>query len=972
MATSYAGPAQRDHRRPAGKLVGRETELRCLSGALAGAREGRGGAVLVVGEPGGGKSRLAGEAVTLAESTGMVTAVGRAGTLSRAVAYRPLAEAMHAFDRAGRTPAPGVPGVYGSVLARLLLDADPSGSARLSPLVVAEAMLRLVGVIGRERGVLLVLEDLHAADPETLAAVEYLLDHVERLPAALVLTTDDDSGAAGELTDQARRRGMATVIDLPPLGPSGVHRLLVAELGLEPGDIGSGLVRRVVVESGGIPFVVKELARSIAAHPDDTPPSVPAAVAADIGRRTRRLGPDGVRLLGAAALFGARFPLPVLEYAFGHGACTLSESVRAAVSARLICREGTGRLWYTFRYPLVARVLRAELMPAERVDLAARMVHALRDLHPGLPGAWCEHAAALHALADDVPEAVHLYCEAARRATAGGAAERAVRLSAEAHRLLGAAGAPELRARVLDRLLDALAWSARSGRVPAALIDPDNADDHRLPGPRRAGLHARMAELAALTGRHTTALHHIDVARGLLEDEPDAAEQARLAVAVAQTAASHPVRYRPNAVLGPARAAADLARGAGLPDVETKALLLLGQSCRHRDEPAAERYLRRAGETARIHGLTALRASVEVYLSMLATRHDGLPRRTDTARRAALRRGAARTALDADLVLALEEVRRCEFTAAGDRIRRATDDAVRIDYERGRALLVLAEAVRQAHQGRRAEMEAELDRLAAVYGTGEELCAGSHVLARGFCALLEERHQVAEEEFGRAFADGKGRPPSGDFGPDGVVLLLDVLAGRTGGGRAGRVAASAGGGARWDRQFAGMAQAVLLGRRGRATEATAAANTALEAAAPYPTGRRLCLRLVARAAFEDGWGAPVDWLREAEEYLHDAGLPAVAGACRSLLHGMGEPMRQRRPGVELIPQELRRCGVTAREFDVARLLVERLGNKDIADRLYISARTVEKHVASLLRKTGHPHRAAFAVAACALGLGHGS
>ncbi|MBW5486909.1 helix-turn-helix transcriptional regulator, partial [Streptomyces bambusae] len=154
----------------------------------------------------------------------------------------------------------------------------------------------------------------------------------------------------------------------------------------------------------------------------------------------------------------------------------------------------------------------------------------------------------------------------------------------------------------------------------------------------------------------------------------------------------------------------------------------------------------------------------------------------------------------------------------------------------------------------------------------------------------------------------------------------------------------------------------LLGRECRPDEATAAAAEALEAAGPYPMARRLCLRLVARSAYEDGWGAPVAWLREAEEYFHGAGLQAVAGACRAQLRGMGASVLQRRTGTEQVPPDLRRCGVTAREFEVARLVAERTSNRDIARRLHISLRTVEKHVANLLRKTGHPNRTAFAAA----------
>lgn len=87
---------------------------------------------------------------------------------------------------------------------------------------------------------------------------------------------------------------------------------------------------------------------------------------------------------------------------------------------------------------------------------------------------------------------------------------------------------------------------------------------------------------------------------------------------------------------------------------------------------------------------------------------------------------------------------------------------------------------------------------------------------------------------------------------------------------------------------------------------------------------------------------------------------------------MGAPVRQRRTGTDQVPPGLRRFGITVREFEVARLLAERIGNKDIAGLLHISPRTVEKHVASLLQKTGHPNRSAFASAARDLVTGAGA
>ena len=67
-------------------------------------------------------------------------------------------------------------------------------------------------------------------------------------------------------------------------------------------------------------------------------------------------------------------------------------------------------------------------------------------------------------------------------------------------------------------------------------------------------------------------------------------------------------------------------------------------------------------------------------------------------------------------------------------------------------------------------------------------------------------------------------------------------------------------------------------------------------------------------------------------------------------------MHQHRAGTDRIPEELLAQGVTVREYEVFVLLADRLGNKDIAERLFISPRTVEKHIASLITKTGQANR----------------
>jgi DNA-binding CsgD family transcriptional regulator len=116
----------------------------------------------------------------------------------------------------------------------------------------------------------------------------------------------------------------------------------------------------------------------------------------------------------------------------------------------------------------------------------------------------------------------------------------------------------------------------------------------------------------------------------------------------------------------------------------------------------------------------------------------------------------------------------------------------------------------------------------------------------------------------------------------------------------------------------------------------------------------LARRLVAESALEDHWGDPQRWLVEAAEFFQRTGHERVATACRDLLRRAGHPAP--RAGTADVPEVLRAAGVTGREAEVLRLLGERQSNREIATRLYLSPRTVEKHVERLLHKTGEPGR----------------
>ena len=109
------------------------------------------------------------------------------------------------------------------------------------------------------------------------------------------------------------------------------------------------------------------------------------------------------------------------------------------------------------------------------------------------------------------------------------------------------------------------------------------------------------------------------------------------------------------------------------------------------------------------------------------------------------------------------------------------------------------------------------------------------------------------------------------------------------------------------------------------------------------------------AAIADGWGTPVPLLRADLTAFEQGGDTQLARICRDLLRRAGAPTRRGR-GSSTVPPELRARGITSRELDVLTLVEEGLSNAAISQRLFLSPRTVETHVANLLLKSGAANR----------------
>ncbi|AGL19071.1 AAA family ATPase [Actinoplanes sp. N902-109] len=954
-------------------VVGRLSEMDTLARGLTAAAGGTGTTVFLTAAAGLGKTRLTREAQTLATRSGMLVLRGRAAP---SVQYRPLTEALLGVLRRDRSPEPAQLGPYRAALSRLVPGWAgtpwPDG-ADDHPILLAEAVLRLLNGLAADRGALLVLEDLHDADADTLMIIDYLVDNIAHEPIML-LATMRPGAAVLPLSYAAEQRHSAVVLRMPPLDEAAVREMSGACLGVPPAAVPAAALDRVVRSSGGVPFFVEELltgmvedgmlvrdgARWSAAAAAAA--QVPAAVRASVVTRTERLDPAGHRLLLMAAVCEQPCPGPLLGAAAGLGPAELVAGLRAAVEAQLLVVDApTGR--YVVQHALVGEALRAATLPEDLAALSRAAATAIEEHFAGLPDEWCVLAGRLWQQAGETGRAAELFYRAGRRAAGQGAVRTAIGLLERGLTLLaGAAAAGARTAKLVEALLEML---VAAGEVTRAREFAAQLDRHAT-REEQAAVHLRLARAAVTAGQWDAGRRELSRVRVLTEHGRSAGQEAAISVVAARLAVaeSDPGRLQRAEVL--ATRALRTAERLPLPEIACEALAVLGSCARVHDLERSDELFFRALTLAEQHGLTLWRIR---FLYQLGT--NGAIRRADpggllAAREAALQAGAVTTALDGAAELAVLHICRGEYHTAADYAEQCEQAAHRLGLEDLRLIALGLRSCVAAHRGRRAEtgkLLAEYDRLG---GRQIDFTSALKGFGLAVCALLEEDRAGAHALVCEAAAEEAHRPPEYLSLVHGLHLLMTVLASEAGWPEHDRIARSARGQAGWNRVFLLAAGAALAGRSGDPARAAALMLEFDQVAGAYPLARHLALRLVAEAAVTDGWGRPAPWLRAAEQHFHATGMTRVADACRALLRRAGESVPQRRRGAEAIPPELRGVGVTVREYEVLELIADRLTNQEIGRRLFVSPRTVETHVTRLLAKTGLPDRTALARHARAL------
>ncbi|HEY2594696.1 MAG TPA: LuxR C-terminal-related transcriptional regulator, partial [Chloroflexota bacterium] len=419
-----------------------------------------------------------------------------------------------------------------------------------------------------------------------------------------------------------------------------------------------------------------------------------------------------------------------------------------------------------------------------------------------------------------------------------------------------------------------------------------------------------------------------------------------------------------------AEAALQSAEHVDFAEAACEALEVIGRCARQQDLDMAEAPFAQAFQIADTHNLPMWRLRALHELGTIDMLRFGGVDRLEQARELAEQSGALAMVAILDLQLAAVHGFRFEPELGIAAARRCAAAARRLHLGVALPRALVQEAACQGFLGRKNEMEAAIREALALPEADLDVMIGVLGLCRGLHLMFQDRRQAALVELDRAMELVRRQPsvPPYLFRP--LWALVRTVENTDGEVAQSEVRAADVAGVGLNRALLGYAHAVTLGRTGPAVAAATAfaeADDDLLAQGSCEAFRHLARRLVAEAALVDGWGEPVAWLRDAATFFEGTGHDRVVAACRSALRTAGVTTPRRGRGDSAVPPALRKLTVTSREMDVLVLVAERLSNKEIGARLYLSTRTVEKHVEQLLSKTNTHSRSELASALHRLG-----
>jgi len=941
-------------------LVGRAEELGSLAEAQAELDRGRSVAILLVGEPGIGKTRLLTEFGRRADAAGHLVLSGSASELEREL---PFSLFVDALDEYVRGVDPKLVGLLDDDVRTELAHVFPSLTtlAGRRPKALQHERYRshravraLLEQLASIQPLVLVLDDLHWADPASIELLGALLRRPPSAPVLLALATrprhvDERLSTALE---RARRADQISRIELGALSAEEARELL--------GDRADSDV--LYVESGGNPFYLEQLARSLdrsGAAPQDEASlaalGVPAPVAAALAEELALLSDTQRLVLEGAAVAGDPFEPELAAAASALSEQTVMETLDELLKADLLRTTDVPRR-FRFRHPLVRRAVYEEAAPGWRLGAhersaaalaargapaSARAGHVERSARQGDAEAVTVLRQAGQEAARLAPaSAAHWFAEALRLQPANEPAEERIELLFARARALTAMGyLDESRCTFLEALEivpeGAYALRAKLARACAGaetnLGLQDQARERleqaleEFPDPDSREAVALMLELTANAfwrTRHDemrrAAERALNAARKLGDIPMTATALSQLALADSLTGA-------------PARAEADRAEATVLVNS-----LSDDELAGHLEAAAwlagVELYLDRyaEGEVHASRALAVVRATGqgELWHLLIATLGGLLRQRGKLAESAELLDAGIE---DQRLLGNTHSLRWMLLGRSAAALRSGDLDLALATAQESIDLSLAAESSFHSAEGgadlasallETGEPERAVELILESAG-GEELLliAGSprarylEVLTR--CWLALGRHAEAERAASTAQAWASA-----------VQLPMAVA---------------------WAERASAAVELHAGDPAGAADRALESAAAADEAGAPVEAAlsRLLAGRALVRAEDRDRAAAE---LRRAADDFRECGAVRSCGEAERELRKLGYRIQQRtRAGG---PAGTTLESLTKRELQVAMLVFDRKTNPEIADELFLSQKTVETHLRNIFRKVG--------------------
>ena len=570
------GPALATHR-SAGAFVGRERELGELLAGLEDALAGRGRLFLLAGEPGIGKSRLTEELAVRARARGARLLVGRCWEAGGAPAYWPWVQALRTYIRdidpleLRQHLGSGAADLAQMLpeLRELLADLAPTPAleSEAARFRLFDAVATFLRNAAAARPLVLVLDDLHAADAPSLLLLQFVARELGSARVLVLGAYRDVDPLPGPLL-----AAMLTEVSREPVtGRLSLRGLSEEDVATYVDGTASEIASPELVvalheQTEGNPLFVGEIVRLIAAEgvPSGSAagirPSIPQGVRDVIARRLTHLSDECNRVLLLASVLGREFALEALAHVGNVSVDELLETLDEAMAARVVSDVpgGPGRL--RFAHVLIRDTLYEGLTTTRRVRLHRQAVRALEALYGEEPGPYLAELAYHSIAGSDFDKGLDYARRAGDRALALLAYEEAARLYETALDAIDLARASDetTRCELLLALGDAQARAGNSRVAKQAFLDAAELA-RRVDQPRQL---ARAA--AGYGGRYMWARAGRDARLvPLLEEglaglaEEDVELRARLLARLAGALRDEPSRDRRDRV---SREAVELAR----------------------------------------------------------------------------------------------------------------------------------------------------------------------------------------------------------------------------------------------------------------------------------------------------------------------------------------------------------------------------------------------------------------------------